>query len=267
MEQKKVILVDDKKAFRQSFKLLLRKVGGNQVIAEYGSSKEFLEALDKDCNADIIFMDIELPDNSGIETTQKAITRYPGLIIIGISLYDEKIYIDSMIKAGARGYLLKFSDNFSILETIIRHPNAEIFYSKEINPTGNKKHSDKIRILLVDDSDSSLFVSEYTLKCEDFEVIPFSSAQKALKFASSSHAPKLIITDYLMPKTGGMEFVEKIRKFPNYKDVPVLMTSVKVNPEIEKEALEKGINLVLKKPFSQNTFIAAVEKLVFEKKV
>lgn len=263
---KKVILVDDRKAFRQSFKLLLRKIGGNQVIAEYSSGEEFLDSLDENFCADIIFMDMELANISGIETTKAALSIKPDLVIIGMSLYDEKLYIDSMIQAGARGYLLKFSDNFSILETIIRHPHAEIFYSQEINPEGNTKHSNKIRILLIDDIEGSLFISQYTLENEGFEVIPYLSPNLALNFAKTISAPDLIITDYLMPEMNGLDFTKKIKQYPGYENIPVLLTSIKINSDIAMEAIEAGVTLILKKPFASKDLIKTVEKMVFEKK-
>lgn len=262
-ELRKVVLVDDHKAFRQSFKLLLRKVGGSQVVAEYGSGDEFLEGLDDSFCADIVFMDVEMTGNSGIETTRLALAKKPGLVIIGMSLYDEKLYIESMIKAGARGYLLKFSDNFSIMETIIRHPKAEIFYSREINPGGNIKHSNKIRILLVDDIEGSLFITQYTLENEGFDVVPFLSAKKALQFAKSSGDISLIVTDYIMPEVNGIEFTRQVHEIPSLKDVPVMMTSIKINSDLAVEAAESGVALILKKPFSDKELVKTVEKLVF----
>ena len=117
MNLRNIALVDDKKAFRQSFKLLLRKVGGSRVVAEYSSGAEFLESLGENFCADVVFLSFELPDISGVEIVKKALKKNPSLVIIVMSLSDEKIYVESVIKAGARGFLLKFSDNFSVLET------------------------------------------------------------------------------------------------------------------------------------------------------
>jgi DNA-binding NarL/FixJ family response regulator len=262
-----IALVDDKKAFRQSFKLLLRKVGGSRVVAEYSSGAEFLESLGENFCADVVFLSFELPDISGVEIVKKALKKNPSLVIIVMSLSDEKIYVESVIKAGARGFLLKFSDNFSVLETVMRHPDAEIFYSPQVNPAGNTKHSETIRIMLTDDSESSLFISEYILKSEDFEVISFLSALEALKFASKTAAPRLVVTDYLMPEISGTEFSMKIRRIKGYKNVPVLMVSGKLNPQVVEEAEKNGVDLVLKKPFSAKELVTAAEKLIFEKKM
>ncbi|MBQ5453465.1 MAG: response regulator [Bacteroidales bacterium] len=266
MDLRKIVLVDDKKAFRQSFKLLLRKVGGSEVVAEYVSGEEFLQSLSGDFCADIIFISFEISGLSGVETVKRALKKKPGLVIIAMSLSGEKIYVDSMINAGARGFLLKFSDNFSILETVVRHPSAEIFYSQEINPGGNLKHSDTIPVLLIDDNESSLFISEYILRNEDFQVIPYHSAVDALNFALKTAAPRLVVTDYLMPEISGMEFSLKLRQIPDYKDVPLLMLSTEVNREIKKKAEKCGIDMVLKKPFHAKDLVTAAETLIFEKK-
>ena len=264
---KKIVLVDDQRAFRQSFKLLLRKVGGASVVAEYDSGEEFLKNLNKQFSADIVFICIELAGFTGIETIRKAVKKMPDIVMIGMSVYQDKIYVEQAIEAGARGYLLKFSDNFSILDTIIRFPKAEIFYSSEVNPLGNIKFSKKFRVILTDDSESSLFVSEYILQNEGFEVVSFLSAFDALSFAQKSSDACLVITDYIMPEISGIQFSQKIRQIRNYKKVPVMLLSAFVNNKVLSDASENGINLVLKKPFLEKELVSAAEKLIFEKKI
>ena len=266
MELRKIILVDSKKAFRESFKLLLRKVGGAEITAEFSSEKDFLAGLDSLCNADIVFLSIETDRFTSAETIKSALKKCPGTVIIGLSLHDEKAYADAIIQAGARGFLLKYSDNFSILETVMRYPKAEIFYSPEINPSGRAKHSDNIKIILTDDSNAALFISGHILKNEGFDVIPFLSATSALKFAAYSPPPQLIITDYIMPEISGTEFSKKIRRIPAYKNVPILMTTVRNDKTVIEEAQKNGVNLILKKPFTTKQLVSAVEKLLFEKK-
>ena len=140
--ERKIVLVDDKSSYRSTTKLLLRKIGGCRVTAEFSSGIEFLENIDT-IDADIVFMDIEMPGINGIEATRRALKVCPDLTIIGLSLYDEPAYIEKLIDAGARGYLLKLGDNLSLIETIIKFPNAEIFYSKEIHAHHGKLENTK----------------------------------------------------------------------------------------------------------------------------
>lgn len=130
----KVILVDDQRAFRTAVKMQLNAIGGNEVVAEAGSADELLYVLEK-YTAQVIFMDIEMPGMSGIEATKLILNKHPEMVVIGWSMYDDTHYIRRLIEAGAQGYLLKLSDNYTLLEEIIRNPYECPFFSKELIET------------------------------------------------------------------------------------------------------------------------------------
>jgi len=174
MNKVKIILVDDKKAYRNATKMLLNKIGNNEIIAEASSGEEFLDIIEK-YSPDLVFMDIEMPGMNGIEATRKALQKYPDLLIIGLSLYDDKNYIKELINVGARGYLLKLSDNYAIIETILNHSGAEIFFSKEIDPRKPQKDKTKKSVLVVDDFESTRFIVGFTLQKEGFVVTKAAS--------------------------------------------------------------------------------------------
>ena len=58
-------------------------------------------------HADVVFIDIKMPEMNGIKTTREVLKKYPDLIIIALSMYDEAEYIKSMFDVGAKGYILK----------------------------------------------------------------------------------------------------------------------------------------------------------------
>ncbi|TJZ62897.1 response regulator transcription factor [Sphingobacterium olei] len=67
---------------------------------------------------DVLLLDIELPDTNGIELCEKVLAMYPELLVIALTNYDDMVYVRKMIKKGARGYLLKGTDQKSLLEAI-----------------------------------------------------------------------------------------------------------------------------------------------------
>lgn len=66
----------------------------------------------------VLLLDIELPDTNGIELCEKVLAIYPELLIIALTNHDDIVYVKKMIKKGAKGYLLKGTDQKSLLEAI-----------------------------------------------------------------------------------------------------------------------------------------------------
>ena len=258
---RKIVLVDDKPSFRSTIKLLLRKIGGNRITAEFGSGTEFLENL-LSVDADIVFMDIEMPGITGIETTRRALQIRPELTIIGLSLYDEPEYIEKLIDAGARGYLLKLGDNFSLMETMIKFPKAEIFYSKEIAPDVVKKPPVKKRIVIVEWSEGTRFITEYTLANQGYDVFSYTDAETALQNLDAD-SPDLIVADYSLPGTDGLSFFECVRQNSNFANVKAILLSLKTDDEVMRRGAALGVNEVLRKPFTAIALTLGVEKALY----
>ena len=105
----KVMLVDDHDLVRTGLKRLINDVESFQVIAEAASGEEALyEAKNK--KIDIILMDINMPGIGGLEATKKLLQINPDFKIIGVTMHDDEIFPQRLLKAGALGYLTKGSD-------------------------------------------------------------------------------------------------------------------------------------------------------------
>ena len=122
----RVIIVDNEETFRKGLKAVLMHIGNADVVAEAGNGIEFL-ALLAHTSADVVFMDIKMPLMNGIEATRKAKQMYPDLSIFGFSSYENRDYINSMLEAGACGYLSKSGDNYNLLSEILNNPKPGYF--------------------------------------------------------------------------------------------------------------------------------------------
>lgn len=127
----KVVLVDDHKLFRDGLKLLINNSGLAIVVAEASGGEEFLDLIN-DYQDAIIFMDIQMPDMSGIEATKQALQKYPDLKIIALTMFGEDEYYYQMIEAGVKGFLLKNTDIDEVLEAIQLVAKGENCFSKEL---------------------------------------------------------------------------------------------------------------------------------------
>jgi two-component system, NarL family, invasion response regulator UvrY len=105
-----VCLVDDHKLLRKGMVELIDGFTGYQVIGECNNGKEFMTLLKSMERPDIALLDINMPEMDGYETAIFLSKDYPEIKVIALSMYDDEKSIIRMIKAGARGYVLKDAD-------------------------------------------------------------------------------------------------------------------------------------------------------------
>lgn len=117
MKSVKIVLVDDHALFRNGLKGLISMREGYEVVAEAGDGGEFLDMLPT-LEADVVFMDISMPNVGGEEATRKALSLYPDLKIVTLSMFGEESYYTRMVEAGAKGFLLKDSSIEEVFEAI-----------------------------------------------------------------------------------------------------------------------------------------------------
>lgn len=127
---------------------MLQEINDVLLVGEAGTGKEFLDLI-KAVPADIVFMDIQMPEMNGIEATQIATESYPDLKVIALSMHDEREYLEKMLMAGARGFLLK-NTGLDELEKAIRSAMEEKnYFSVEmmtlLAQTIHVRHHDELR--------------------------------------------------------------------------------------------------------------------------
>jgi DNA-binding NarL/FixJ family response regulator len=80
---------------------------------------------------DVLFLDINLPDKSGIDLCRDLRVRYPDMRIIGLSSFNQQSYIEKMMQEGASGYVLKNATREEIIEAIETVMAGKTFMSQE----------------------------------------------------------------------------------------------------------------------------------------
>jgi len=113
----KVILADDHRIFRKGLKSLLSEKKNIEVLAEADNGDEALEATKK-YKPEIVVMDIAMPKMDGIEATRQIRDQFPDTEVVILSMHAKKAYIDQVLKVGAKGYVLKDSDEENLLSAI-----------------------------------------------------------------------------------------------------------------------------------------------------
>lgn len=131
MEKIKIILVDDHQLFRNGLKILLDGFPEFEVAGEASNGNDFINII-KNTTADVVLMDINMPEMDGIEATKKGLRINPSLNIIALSMYGEEEYYYKMMDSGAKGFILKDSDISEVKEAILTVKKGGNYFSQEL---------------------------------------------------------------------------------------------------------------------------------------
>jgi two-component system, NarL family, invasion response regulator UvrY len=104
-----IALVDDHTLLRNGLAALVNSFAGYSVLFEAANGKEFIQQLKKYPTPDIVLLDITMPEMNGLETAEWMKKHLPAAKILVLSVMDIDTMIISMLKRGARGYILKDS--------------------------------------------------------------------------------------------------------------------------------------------------------------
>lgn len=126
-----VFIIDDHPMVIEGIKTLL---GPAEEITIVGSATDAFAALDflKKNEVDVVLLDINLPEISGLDLCQDLKKQFPGLKILGLSTFKERSYINRMISQGASGYLLKSTSREELSEAIMQAYRGRIYLNSEV---------------------------------------------------------------------------------------------------------------------------------------
>ena len=113
----KVFIVDDHPMVVAGLNSLLEQLENIEVVGAVSNAFDAIPFLKKNA-VDVILLDINLPDISGIDLCKKINKEFPQIKILGISTFSERSYISRMIENGASGYLIKSASKEEIAEAI-----------------------------------------------------------------------------------------------------------------------------------------------------
>jgi DNA-binding NarL/FixJ family response regulator len=127
----KVLIVDDHEFFRHGLKMVINRLKYAHVVGEASNGQDFLDIIPEK-NPDIVLMDIQMPKMNGIEATEKALEKYPGLKIVALTMFEDEEYLQSMIDAGAKGFLLKNITREVLDQALQAISSGNNYYSPEL---------------------------------------------------------------------------------------------------------------------------------------
>lgn len=129
----------------EGIRSLLQQEPGFEWMGHAMNGESCLAFL-KQQQPDVILMDINLPDKSGIDLCREVKEQYPSVFIIGLSTFNQQSFIQRMMENGASGYVLKNATRDEILDAIHAVMKGKTWLSEEVSQT--LKHTDASGIIL-----------------------------------------------------------------------------------------------------------------------
>ena len=128
----RLVIVDDHSLVRDGLRARLSVVPNLQVIGEAASGAEALELAAAD-GPDLMLVDVGMRGMNGIELATELRKRHPAIRVLMLSMFDNREYVLSAIRAGARGYVLKESPTEEILAAISAVCAGGTYFSNQLS--------------------------------------------------------------------------------------------------------------------------------------
>ena len=129
---KRVLIVDDHPMMRQGLAQLIDNEPDLSVAAEADTGGQGLDIVVGQ-KLDLAVLDISLPDKNGLELIKDIRSVRPELPILIVSMHDEALYAERVLRAGARGYIMKQEGGKKLLQAIRQVLTGQIYVSEKMS--------------------------------------------------------------------------------------------------------------------------------------
>lgn len=128
----RIVVVEDHPVTRMGLCHLLELEPGLKVVAQAGTGAEAIDAVDR-LKPDLMLMDLALPDRSGLECVKDIRARHGQRpLILIVSMHDESLYAQRLLRAGAQGYVMKMEATNLLLQAVRTLLAGKVFVSQQV---------------------------------------------------------------------------------------------------------------------------------------
>jgi DNA-binding NarL/FixJ family response regulator len=160
----RILIVDDHPMTRAGLVHVINHQPDLMVCGEAESAAQALDILDSS-RPDLLLIDITLPGKSGLELIKDVKAMQPELPMLVVSMHDESLYADRVLRAGARGYITKHEGGEKLLEAIRHVLRGKIYVSESMSAhileifSGGQNRLDRSSIEKLSDREFEVFES------------------------------------------------------------------------------------------------------------
>ena len=242
LEQTQLLLIDDDEAVHNILRHQLSRHGYR--IHSAMSGKEGLKrALEE--RFDVVVLDILMPEMDGWQVLQKlkaeAKTMSMPVVLYTIVADKEKGYA-----LGADDYLVKPISKSKLLDTL-----------------KNYRRSSSNKILLIDDDLHTRDLVNAYLADMDYQLIKAENGREGLDVLQREQGTMIILLDLIMPVMNGFEFIDEVRKHPEFAKIPIIVISAHDLSNKERSLLLQHTQMIIKKgDYSRQELIDNIETIL-----
>jgi DNA-binding NarL/FixJ family response regulator len=127
-----ILIADDHDVARSGIRALLENHAGWQVCGEARDGREAVE-LAASLNPDLILLDIGMPNLNGLEAARQILTTSPGASILILTMHDSHQLVREVLRAGARGFLLKSDAGRDLIAAVEALEQRRTFFTTKVS--------------------------------------------------------------------------------------------------------------------------------------
>jgi DNA-binding NarL/FixJ family response regulator len=126
-----IFLIDDHTIFTDSLQVLIETRPEYEVVGKAGDCTSAIEAV-KQCQPDVVLMDLSMPDMSGIEATRQILEVLPQTKVLALTMHKEEPFVTRFFQAGGSAYLVKDTDAKCLFVAIAAASRGERYLSPSL---------------------------------------------------------------------------------------------------------------------------------------
>ncbi len=262
--RKRLLIVEDNKAEQMSIGELL---GYDDIeILTAATGVEALSSMHRE-PCDCVVLDLRLPDMSGFEVLERmrgdaSLADVPVVVFTGRELSAEE---DAQLHTMARSIVVKgvesperlLDETALFLHRVITDLPPE---KQRMLERLNSSDEDLVgrKVLLVDDDSRNIFALSSVLERRGMQVLTSTTGREAIELINSTPDLAIVLMDIMMPEMDGYQTIEKIRKSPAYRRLPIIALTAKAMKGDREKCLQAGASDYLAKPVNTEQLLSSL---------
>jgi DNA-binding NarL/FixJ family response regulator len=126
--RRRILVIDDHPFMRAGLSQLIDRQPDMQVCGEAGNPAEAISEFER-CRPDLVLTDLTMPGRSGLDFIKDLLALNAQMPVLVVSMHDESIYAERVLRAGARGYIMKEAGGENLLAAIRKIMGGEVYLS------------------------------------------------------------------------------------------------------------------------------------------
>ena len=267
MTELELLVVDDSAAARGALQQSVLSLGWQADLADSGEEAMMKAFAKLSAPYDVVLLDWKMPGMDGLATAQalrQALADQPSArspIILMVTAYVlEELKAQPGIEAvdGLLNKPVTPSTLYDAVSKLLKQPAAAAGNALSAQTFVSSQAISGTRILIVDDSAINLEVAKRILEAEGALVSLARDGQEALDWLSAHDEVDVVLMDVQMPRLDGYAATREIRRYPQWKTLPIIALTAGAFKNLEDAALNAGMNDFIAKPFDVNVLLQKI---------